>query len=222
MKIFLNAHNEVDVAGMEDGSTISEFFLAIDRFAAANPLPCTACRYNCCDRRFNIEMDHVSAIRLSRGNLLQYIRSVLTIAYPQQVAIRILLSGATRRCSYLSPGNRCSVYADRPATCRSYTCLPRSLRYDIVDRTIVAALHYALVAAYFEGLVDNVDESDELHTLVAEPLAWLRNSPAYGETGYNSILLKDCIRFDREGIDIGARDRPVYAELVAMGGGVRE
>jgi Fe-S-cluster containining protein len=222
MKIFLNTRNEVDVAGMKDDSTVREFFLAIDRFTAANPLPCAICRHNCCDRRFDIEMDHVSAIRLSRGRLHQYIRDVLTVVYPQHVAIQILLSGATRRCPYLDSGNRCSVYADRPATCRSYTCRPRSLRYDIVDRTIVAALHYALVAAYFEGLVDDADESDELRDLVAEPLAWLRNHPAYGKSEWESIRVKDCVRFDMKGADISAQEMQVYTELVAMGGEVRE
>ena len=218
MEIFLDARNAVDVAGMEDESTVLDFFSAIDAFAAANPLPCATCRRNCCDRRFDIEMDHVSAIRLSHGDLHRYIRNVLTIAYPQDVAIRILLSGAARRCPYLDAGRRCSVYADRPATCRSYTCLPRSRRYDVVDRTVVAALHYALVAAYFEGLVDNAGESGELRDLVAEPLAWLRNGPAYGKTGYNSIRIKDCIRFDMEGTGISVQEMQVYAELVAMGG----
>jgi Fe-S-cluster containining protein len=218
MKIFLNASNEVDVAGMKDDSTVYEFFSAIDRFAAANPLPCAICRHNCCDRRFNIEMDYVSAIRLSRGDLHQYIRDVLTVVYPQHVAIQILLSGATKRCPYLGPGNRCSVYADRPATCRSYTCLPRSLRYDIVDRSIVAALHYALVAAYFEGLVDNADEPDELRDLVAEPLAWLRNNPAYGKPECDMIRVRDCVRFDMEGANISAQEMQVYVEIVAMGG----
>jgi Fe-S-cluster containining protein len=218
VKIFLNARNEVDIAEIKDDSTVSEFFSAIDRFAAAHPLPCATCRHNCCDRRFDIEMDHVGAIRLSRGNLYQYIRDVLTVVYPQHVAIQILLSGATRRCPYLDSGNRCSVYADRLATCRSYTCLPRSLRYDIVDRTVVAALHYALVAAYFEGLVDHADESGELRDLVAEPLAWLRNGPAYGKTEYDAIRVKDCVRFDMEGSGIDAQEMQVYAELVAMGG----
>jgi hypothetical protein len=95
-----------------------------------------------------------------------------------------------------------------------YTCLPRSRRYDIVDRTVVvAALHYALIAAYFEGLAD---ASGDLREMVAEPLAWLRNTPAYGKTGYESIGIKDCVRFDMAGADISPHEMQVYAELLAM------
>jgi Fe-S-cluster containining protein len=222
MKVFLNTHNEVDVMGMKDESTVPEFFLAIDRFSATHPLPCATCRSNCCDRHFFIEMDYISAARLSHGDLRQYIRNVLTVSYPRHVAIQILLSEANARCPYLDTGNRCSVYADRPATCRFYTCLPRSRRYDIVDRTVVAALHYALVAAYFEGLVDDADAPGDLRESVAEPLAWLRNSPAYGKTEYDSIRIKDCVRFDMEGAGISPHEMQVYVELVAMGGVVRE
>jgi hypothetical protein len=70
--------------------------------------------------------------------------------------------------------------------------------------------------------LDAAGDPDELRDLVAEPLAWLRNSPAYRKTEYDSIRSKDCVRFDMESADISAQEMQVYAELVAMGGAVRE
>jgi hypothetical protein len=49
-------------------------------------------------------------------------------------------------------------------------------------------------------------------------IALLRTSPAYGKTEYDSIGIKDCVRFDMEGTGISAQETQVYAELAATGG----
>lgn len=216
MKLAFNDQGQVDLLDLGTHSTVHDFFVAIDAFAAAHPTPCQGCRKNCCDARFFIEMDAISARKLARGDLPAFLRSALTVAYPPDGGLQILLSKSSERCRYLDAAGTCLIYRDRPATCRIYTCHPRSPLYDILDSVVVAALQHALVADHFDALIASDSGASELSTLLDEPLRWLRDTPAFRKADYRDIRLEDCIRFDMKGAGMSANEHALYARLLAM------
>jgi hypothetical protein len=75
-------------------------------------LPAIDCRGLCGEACGPILLTTVEADRLRR-------------AHPTRQAPRTRLDGARRRCIYLTPTERCSVYAVRPLICRVYGLVKR-------------------------------------------------------------------------------------------------
>lgn len=159
-------------------------------------------------------MDRISALHLcEKKELMSYIQSTLQINYPPDNTIQLLLSNTNTTCPYLNTNQQCSIYDRRPAACRFYSCEGRSERYIVVNRVVVAALHHALIADYFEYLVQQ-RQDPEITEMLAEPIRWLQKTPAYRKDSYDDILLRECIRFDMEGEDISEDEMRTYQELL--------
>ena len=195
LKLFLNQENQVDIDGLNNTATVQEFFDAIDEYFTENPLPCETCKENCCGGRFKINMDSVSARKISKGKVERIVPKLFVDTGDGKLEI-FLLAGK-KKCRNLSGLGRCLVYKERPASCRTYICIAKSPCYKILEAAIVAELHHAMRAEYLDVVLK---ERATPHAAIA-PAKALRQevvstSIAYGCNNYSEILVKDCVKAD--------------------------
>lgn len=113
LKLFFNPKNEVDITGLNNKATVQDFFDAVDEFLTENPLPCETCKEHCCKGRFKINMDSVSARRMSKGNVKRLIPKLFIDM--GQDKLEIFLIAGHKQCRQLDGLGRCLKYKERPA-----------------------------------------------------------------------------------------------------------
>lgn len=215
LKLFLNKDNEVDISGLNKESTVLDFFDAIDNFLNENPLPCETCKQHCCKGRFKINMDSVSAKKLSKGKMERIIPKLFVDMGENKLEIYIV--AGHKQCRHLSGLARCLVYRDRPAICRTYMCIPQSQNFKIVDLSIVAEMHHAMRIEYLDAVI----KSPTTPTDAIAPAKALReeivgSSIAYGCNNYNEILIKDCVRADFVHSNVSEDDVRIFQEIISQ------
>lgn len=213
MKLFYNQDNELDIIGLDNKSTVQEFFDAVDEFLTENPLPCDTCKQNCCKGRFKINMDSVSAKKISKGKVERLIPKLFVDA--GQNKLEVFMVAGNKKCRHLDGLARCLIYKERPASCRTYVCVPQSACYKILDAAIVAEMHHAMRAEFLDAVIkDPATPSGAI-----EPAKTLREeivsaSIAYGCSNYSEILIKDCVRSDFAHSNVSAEQVQLFQEII--------
>lgn len=213
LKLFLNQDNQIDVEGLSSTATVQDYFDAIDEYFINNPLPCETCKENCCSGRFKINMDSVSARKITKGKVERIIPKLFVDVGENKLEV-FLLAGK-KRCRNLNGLGRCLVYKERPASCRTYICIPKSSCYKILEAAIVAEMHHAMRAEYLDVVL-----SDRATPPAAiEPAKALREeivstSTAYGCNNYSEILIKDCVKADFVHSNVSAEEVALFRELI--------
>ena len=213
MKLFYNQENELDIIGLNNKSTVQEFFDAVDDFLTENPLPCDTCKQNCCKGRFKINMDSISAKKISKGKVERLIPKLFVDA--GQNKLEVFMVAGNKKCRHLDGLARCLIYKERPASCRTYVCVPQSACYKILDAAIVAEMHHAMRAEFLDAVIkDPATPSGAI-----EPAKTLREeivsaSIAYGRSNYSEILIKDCVRSDFAHSNVSAEQVQLFQEII--------
>ncbi|MDF2572583.1 MAG: flagellin N-methylase [Sporomusa sp.] len=213
MKLFINEENEVDIIGLNNKSTVQDFFDAVDEFLTENPLPCEKCKQHCCKGRFKINMDSISAKKISKGKIERIIPKLFIDV--GQNKLEVFMVAGNKQCRHLSGLARCLIYKERPASCRTYICIPHSTCYKILDSAIVAEMHHAMRAEYLDTVI-----KDPTTPLGAVELAkTLRQeiisaSAAYGYSNYSEILIKDCVRSDFAHSNVSQEEVRLFHEII--------
>ena len=213
LKLFFNKDNEVDISGLHHHSTIHDFFDAVDDFLTENPLPCDKCKQHCCKGRFKINMDSVYAKKISKGNMGRIIPKLFVDA--GQNKLELYMVAGNKKCRHLDGLARCLIYKERPASCRTYICIPQSACYKILDAAIVAEMHHAMRAEF----LDTVIKDPATPPGAIEPASALRQeiisaSAAYGCDHYSEILIKDCVRADFAHSNVSQEEVHLFHEII--------
>lgn len=213
LKLFLNQENEVDVDGVSSKSTVQDFFDAIDDFFATNPLPCETCKQNCCGGRFKINMDSVSARKISKGKVERIIPKLFVDMGENK--LEIYLVAGNKRCRHLNGIGRCLVYKERPASCRTYICIAKSSCYKILEAAIVAELHHAMRAEYLDVVLkDRATPQTAIGPAEALRQEIVGTSIAYNRNNYSDIFIKDCVKADFAHSNITADEVSLFQEIL--------
>ena len=149
--MFFNAAGEVDVRGLQETSTVQDFFDAVDVFLGAHPLPCETCQQNCCKGRFKIHMDSIAARRMTKGHVERILPKLFVDLGENK--LEIFMVAGQKKCRHLDGLSRCLVYSARTASCRTYICIPRSELYRILDAAVAAEMHHAMRADYLDAVL---------------------------------------------------------------------
>ncbi|BBB91852.1 MAG TPA: YkgJ family cysteine cluster protein [Methylomusa anaerophila] len=213
LQLFFNKENEVDISGLNIKSTVQDFFDAIDEFLTENPLPCDTCKQHCCKGRFKINMDSISAKKISKGKVERIIPKLFVDA--GQNKLEVYFVAGNKKCRHLDGLARCLIYKERPASCRTYVCIPQSPCYKILDAAIVAEMHHAMRAEYLDAVI--ADPATPPGAI--EPAKTLRqeiisNSIAYGYNNYSEILIKDCVRADLAHSNVSQEEVRLFYETI--------
>lgn len=192
---------------------MQDFFDAVDEFQTLNPLPCDKCKQNCCKGRFKIHMDSVSAKKISKGNV-QRIIPKLFIDMGQN-KLEVYITVGNKNCRHLDGLARCLVYKNRPASCRTYMCIPQSEFYKIVDLSIVAEMHHAMRAEFLDtALKDPATPPGAIEPAKALRQEIVSTSVAYGYNNYSEILIKDCVRADFAHSNVTQEEVRLFHEMI--------
>lgn len=213
LKLFFNKQNEVDIAGLTSKSTVQEFFDAIDEFLLENPLPCETCKENCCKGRFKINMDSITARKISKGKVERIISKLFVDAGENK--LEIFMVAGRKKCRHLDGLGRCLIYKERTASCRTYICIPKSACYKILEAAIVAEMHHAMRVEYLDAVI----KDRATPPAAIEPAKALRQeivsaSVAYGCNDYSEILIKDCVRADFAHSNITEEEVCLFNEII--------
>jgi Fe-S-cluster containining protein len=213
LKLFYNQENQVDVEGLHSKSTVQDFFDAIDEFFTDKPLPCENCKQNCCSGRFKINMDSVSARKISKGKVERIVPKLYVDVGENKLEV-FWLAG-NKKCRQLNGLGRCLIYKERPASCRTYICVPQSACYKIMEAAIVAEMHHAMRAEY----LDVVLEDRATPPAAIEPAKALRqeiidSSAAYGCNNYSEILIMDCVKADFAHSNVTVEEVSLFQEMI--------
>jgi len=213
LKLFLNQENEVAVDGVSSKATVQDFFDAIDDFFTANPLPCETCKQNCCGGRFKINMDSVSARKISRGKVERIIPKLFVDMGENK--LEVFLVAGNKKCRNLNGLGRCLVYKERPASCRTYICIAKSSCYKILEAAIVAELHHAMRAEYLDVvLADRATPAAAIEPAGALRQEIVSTSIAYNRNNYSEILIKDCVKADSAHSNVTPAEAAWFQELI--------
>lgn len=213
MKLIFNKENEVDIVGITPISTVQDFFDAVDEFLTDNPLPCNNCKQHCCKGRFKINMDSVSVRKISKGKVERVVPKLFVDSGNNK--LEVFLVAGHKKCRYLDGLARCLVYKERPASCRTYICLPQSLCYKILDSAIVAEMHHAMRAEYLITVIkDPLTPPAAIEPANALLQEIISTSAAYNCSNYNEILIKDCVRADYAHSNTSPEEVRYFYELI--------
>ena len=214
LKLFFNKDNEVDITGLSSTSTVQNFFDAVDEFLTENPLPCESCKQNCCKGRFKINMDSVSARKISKGKVERIIPKLFVDLGENK--LEVYMVAGQKKCRYLDGVSRCLVYNDRPASCRTYICIARSAVYNILDAAIVAELHHAMRAEYLTAVInDRTTPPEAIEPAKALLQEVVNSSTVYGRNSYSEILIKDCVRADFSHSNVSGEEVRLFNEILS-------
>ncbi len=212
LKLFLNKENEVDITGVNSNSTVQDFFDAVDEFLTENPLPCDKCKQNCCKGRFKINMDSISAKKISKGNVARIIPKLFVDMGENK--LEVYINVGDRKCRHLDGLARCLIYKHRPASCRTYMCLPQSKYCRIIDLSIVAEMHHAMRAEFLNAVINDPATPPGAIIPAKELLQEIISSSiAYGCNNYSEILVKDCVRSDFAHSNVSQEEVQLFHEI---------
>ncbi|WP_144352336.1 YkgJ family cysteine cluster protein [Sporomusa termitida] len=213
LKLIFNKENEVDLVGLTPGSTVQDFFDAVDAFLTENPLPCNICKQHCCKGRFKINMDSVSAKKIAKGKVERIVSKLFVDVGNNK--LEVFLVAGHKKCRHLDGLARCLVYKDRPASCRTYICLSQSLGYRILDSAIVAEMHHAMRAEYLVTVIkDPATPAAAIEPATALLQEIISTSVAYNCSSYNEILIKDCVRSDYAHSNISPEEVNYFHQII--------
>jgi Fe-S-cluster containining protein len=91
------------------------------RIAILGASPCEGCRANCCRQN-----GHDYAVLLRADEVRKFAPFALPVPIAQQdgrVITEHVLPYIAGRCQFLGPDNLCTIYEDRPASCRQFECV---------------------------------------------------------------------------------------------------
>lgn len=214
LELFFNKDNEVDITGLSSTSTVQNFFDAVDEFLTENPLPCETCKQNCCKGRFKINMDSVSARKISKGKVERIIPKLFVDLGENK--LEVYMVAGQKKCRYLDGLSRCLVYNDRPTSCRTYICIARSAVYNILDAAIVAELHHAMRAEYLAAVInDRTTPPEAIEPAKALLQEVVNSSTVYGRNSYSEILIKDCVRADFAHSNVSGEEVRLFNEILS-------
>ena len=141
MELFFNKNREIEVTGVEKGTTVEDFLEGNSAFLQKHPLSCFTCNDNCCRQGWDIVLDIVFANRYcqKKNNSLKYF-------FQHFVSFNALESPVFKQeiCSFLSSEGKCQIYGWRPFICRAYTCYPESISYLVLRDIIVRGMSLLL------------------------------------------------------------------------------
>lgn len=213
LKLCFNQENEVDIIGLTDKSTVQEFFDAVDEFLIENPLPCEACKENCCKGRFKINMDSISAKKIARGKMERIIPKLFVDVGENK--LEVFMVAGQKKCRHLDGLGRCLIYKERAASCRTYICIPRSKCYNILEASIVAEMHHAMRAEYLNAVIkDPATPAAAIEPAQSLLQEVIDSSAAYGCNNYSEILIKDCVRSDFAHSNVTDEDVHLFQEII--------
>ncbi|MEL7635591.1 MULTISPECIES: YkgJ family cysteine cluster protein [Sporomusa] len=214
LKLFFNQAGEVDITGLNHTSTVQDFFEAVDEFLTENPLPCDACKEHCCKGRFKINMDSISAKKISKGKLERIIPKLFVDVGENK--LEIFMVAGHKKCRHLDGLGRCLIYKERTASCRTYICIPQSACYRILDAAIVAEMHHAMRAEYLNAVIkDPATPPAAIEPAKALCQEIINTSIAYGCSNYSEILIKDCVRSDFAHSNVSPAEVCLFNELIS-------
>jgi Fe-S-cluster containining protein len=183
MRLFLDLSGKVDYDKIPNGATVQDLLDAVDTFLLSHPLPCDACPDSCCKKTWAVEVDNVAARRLSDGGdaaLAAFVREKLVLKRNRSMGFRQYVLDKKTLCTYVTQGNRCNAYDNRPVICRLFICAPKSYRYNKSREVIAAAFLQALV----------MEENMRGRQLSDATLRRYRQNPALLAADY-AVRLKD-------------------------------
>jgi Fe-S-cluster containining protein len=213
LKLFFNKENEVDIIGLNNKSIVQDFFDAVDEFLTENPLPCDKCKQHCCKGRFKINMDSICAKKISKGNVERIIPKLFVDVGQNKLEVYII--AGNKKCRHLDGLARCLIYKDRPASCRTYMCVPQSECYKILDSSIVAEMHHAMRAEFLDTVIKDPATPPgtiELAKTLRQEI--ISASVAYGCNNYSEILIKDCVRDDFAHSNVSQEEVRLFHEII--------
>lgn len=214
LKLYFNPENEVDVMGLNDKSTVQEFFDAVDEFLIENPLPCETCKENCCKGRFKINMDSITAKKIAKGKMERIIPKLFVDVGENK--LEVFMVAGQKKCRHLDGLGRCLIYKERTASCRTYICIPRSKCYNILEAAIVAEMHHAMRAEYLNAVIkDPSTPAAAIEPAKALLQEVIGSSAAYGRNNYSEIVIKDCVRSEFSHSNVTKEEVLLFQEIIS-------
>lgn len=171
-------------------TTVQDLLDAIDLFLSDHPLSCEKCGESCCKKSWSVEMDNVCVNRLcSRDEdaISKFIQEKLVKKKNHFLEFDQYIFKKEQNCCYVTEGNLCTIYGQRPLICRLYVCSAKSHRYNVI-RELTGA-------AYLKALV--LEEKMRRNEFTKRTVNRYRRNPAFLAKDYH-IRLADIINYAQE------------------------
>lgn len=189
MILFTDGEAKLNYDKITGDSTVQDLLDAIDLFLSGQPLACRECGESCCKKSWAVEMDNVCVNRLCNNDenaASQFIHDKLVKAKNHFLEFDQYIFKKGKNCRYVTDGNLCTIYEQRPLICRLYVCSAKSRRYNVI-RELAGAV-------YLKALI--LEERMRGKKFARNPVSRYKKNPAFLAKDYN-IRLADILDYAR-------------------------
>ncbi len=148
MILFADSKGELNYDKITGETTVQDLLDAIDSFLSNQPLFCDQCDESCCKKSWSVEMDNVCVNRLCGWDevaISNFIQDKLVKTKNHCLEFDQYIFKKEQNCFYVTDGNLCTIYRQRPLICRLYVCSAKSRRYNVIRELAGAAYLRALI-----------------------------------------------------------------------------
>lgn len=190
MILFPDSEGKLNYSKITSESTVQDLLDAIDLFLSSQPLSCNKCRESCCKKSWAVEMDNVCVNRLCHRDedaISSFIRGKLVKTKNHFLEFDQYIFKKGQNCCYVTDGNLCMIYEQRPLICRLYVCSAKSRRYNMIRELTGAAFLKAFI----------LEEKMRRNKFTKRTVNRYRRNPAFLAEDYH-IRLADILNYAQE------------------------
>ena len=187
MKIYKN-DNVLKVKDIKSTDTVQDYLDALESYLKEEPLPCHECKDNCCKRNWSIAIDNVYFLNKTNNNPYNkekfFKRECFQIFKNESLVPHYSIKNPTKSsCKDLNGLNRCTIYENRPLVCRTYTCVAKDNKLELMSNLITETAKYAFSYHYIYLKTEDLFFKDSYE-----------NNPFYNINSYN-IPIKNILEY---------------------------
>lgn len=187
--IIYSSNNVLKVKDIKPIDTVQDYLDALDMYLKSEPLPCEECRNNCCKRSgWSIAIDNVyflKKVNNSSYNMDKFFkRECFQISKSETSMPHYSIKHPFKSsCKDLNGLNQCNIYKNRPLICRTYTCIKKDDKLELMSNLIGETAKYAFSYNYVYLKTGEIFFK-ELY----------EENPFYNKYDYN-LLIKDVLKY---------------------------
>lgn len=147
--IIYNNCNKLKVKNINSADTVQDYLDALDEYLKREPLPCRECNNNCCKRsNWSIAVDNVYFLKKTKNNIHNidkfFKRECYQISKNKNLMPHYSIKNPFKSsCKDLNGLNQCSIYNNRPLVCRTYTCIKKDDKLELMSNLISETAKFA-------------------------------------------------------------------------------
>ncbi|MEG2411263.1 MAG: YkgJ family cysteine cluster protein [Clostridium sp.] len=167
IELFLTEDKKIDFKCINNNETLESYLESIEKLIASNPINCSQCTESCCKKSWNIIVDVPFMQRVANNEkekIIELFNSKLKCdMLDEDIETARIKFDKKLNCPFIDENNICTIYEQRPLTCKVFVCFGDSKKHSFFKLMIRSFMTTLAVKMYFDYV-----KNEELSDLVFE------------------------------------------------------